>query len=140
MEGSNNRPLLRPPELEAVGSNPALPGFFLFLFAAISLDFRRIFKVESCVMATRSFSDAVITDHADAQMSRRGISIDVVRAILRDPEQVIDVRPERVVLQSQVKIDNRRQLVRVFVDVDASPMRVVTVYQTSKIEKYWSRP
>ena len=30
-------------------------------------------------------------------------------------------------------------LVRVFVDVDRDPAEVVTVYQTSKIEKYWRR-
>lgn len=90
-------------------------------------------------MATQSFSDALITDHADEQMRRRGIGIDVVRSILLDPEQVLEVRPGRVVLQSRMNIDGRRQLVRVFIDVDESPMLVVTVYRTSKIDKYWSR-
>ena len=60
------------------------------------------------MVATQSFSDAVITVHADAQMRRRGIDIDVVRSILRDPEQVLEVRPGRIVLQSRVNADNRR--------------------------------
>lgn len=29
-------------------------------------------------------------------------------------------------------------LVRVFVDVDRDPAEIVTVYRTSRIEKYWS--
>jgi len=51
--------------------------------ADILLDLQRIFQVESCVVATQSFSDAAITVHADAQMRRRGIDIVAVRAILR---------------------------------------------------------
>ncbi len=31
----------------------------------------------------------------------------------------------------------RDYLVRVFIDIDRSPAEVVTVYRTSKIEKYW---
>ena len=132
-------PPLRPPEPEAVGSNPALPASFSSLPIEKSLDFFRTFEVKSRLVATQSFSDALITDHANEQMRRRGIDIDVVRSILRDPEQVLEVRPGRVVLQSRVNVDGRRQLVRVFIDVDESPMRVVTVYRTSKIDKYWSR-
>jgi hypothetical protein len=126
------------PSLRAI--DPALPGFFSSLASGKLLDFTQAFEVESRLVTAQSYSEVLITDHANQQMSRRGIGIDVVRAILRDPEQVIEVRPERVVLQSQVKIDNRSQLVRVFIDIDASPMRVVTVYRTSKIDKYWSRP
>jgi len=33
---------------------------------------------------------------------------------------------------------DRRYLVRVIVDTDESPPRVVTAYRTSKIAKYWS--
>ena len=31
----------------------------------------------------------------------------------------------------------REYLVRVFVDLDRDPPEVVTVYRTSKIDKYW---
>jgi hypothetical protein len=115
-----------------------LPGFFTSLHTLRLLDFVQAFEVESIVVATQSFSDAIITDHADEQMRRRGIDIELVRSILRDPEQVLEVQPGRVVLQSQVNVDGRK-LVRVFIDVDESLMRVVTVYRTSKIDKYWSR-
>ena len=57
--------------------------------------------------------------------------------ILRNPEQVAEVRPGRVILQSRVKIGASSQLVRVFVDVELTPPQVVTAYRTSKINKYW---
>jgi hypothetical protein len=59
--------------------------------------------------------------------------------ILRNPEQVVEVRPGRVILQSRVQIATSSQLVRVFVDMDMSPPRVVTAYRTSKISKYWRK-
>jgi hypothetical protein len=37
----------------------------------------------------------------------------------------------------RLEVAGKRYLVRVFVDVDRSPAEVVTVYRTSKIEKYW---
>ena len=50
----------------------------------------------------------------------------------------MEVRPGRIILQSRARIGTHNQLVRVFVDVDVSPAQVVTVYRTSKIDKYWS--
>jgi len=98
----------------------------------------RLFNVESRLVAAQQYSDAVITDHALGQMRRRGIAVAAVRAILDNPEQIAETRPGRVVLQSRRKVDNKTQLIRVFVDVDESPPRVVTAYRTSKIDKYWS--
>ena len=81
-----------------------------------------------------------LSEHALFQMKRRGVGEDVVRAILLSPEQRIQIRPGRVVFQSRVSMgeDAKEYLVRVFVDVDCDPAEVVTVYRTSKIDKYWS--
>ena len=57
--------------------------------------------------------------------------------ILAAPEQREPVRVGRDVLQSRITIDGTQYLVRVFVDVDRTPVEVVTAYRTSKIEKYW---
>ena len=85
------------------------------------------------------FDDWVLTEHARAEMGRRGISADTVRRVLAAPDQIADVRPGRVVAQSRdVDPDSRRTyLVRVFIDVDTKPGEVVTVYRTSQIDKYW---
>ncbi len=47
------------------------------------------------------------------------------------------MRPGREVLQSRIALQGKTYLVRVFVDVDRKPPEVMTVYRTSKIEKYW---
>ncbi len=83
--------------------------------------------------------DYVLTEHALEEMKRRAIGEAVVREVLAFPEQTVDVRPGRRVLQSRMWMDDpqKHYLVRVIVDVDRTPAEVVTVYRTSKIEKYW---
>ena len=79
---------------------------------------------------------AILTEHAAGQMARRQLSEADVRRVLPEPEEVLPVRPGRVVAQGLIGT----HLIRVFVDVDRTPAEVVTAYQTSKIEKYRSRP
>ncbi len=86
---------------------------------------------------TEPIHDYVVTAHAAAQMRRRNISESVLREVLADPEQRLPVRQGRDVLQRRVVIGGRQYLVRVIVDVNRRPAEVVTVYRTSKIEKYW---
>lgn len=80
--------------------------------------------------------DATITEHAAGQMAKREIPRGDVQRVLALPDEVLDVRPGRVVAQAVLG----HQLLRVFVDVDRHPPEVVTVYLTSKIDKYRSRP
>jgi len=83
---------------------------------------------------------AVLTEHASKQMADRQVTQSHVRNVLRTPEQVLDVRAGRVVAQSIRRFGGKDYLLRVFVDVDRRPPEVVTVYRTSKIDKYRSRP
>lgn len=80
--------------------------------------------------------EAVFSNHARAQMAKRLVGEAEVRRVLGAPERVEAVRPGRVVAQGMAGA----YLLRVFVDVDRSPPEVVTVYRTSKIEKYRSEP
>ena len=85
-----------------------------------------------------SFENAAISDHALEQMAARGISIDILNAVLRHPDSVAPVRSGRVVVQKIVGFGQpeRDYLVRVFIDVDRQHPEVVTAYRTSKIRKY----
>lgn len=87
-------------------------------------------------------TEYVITPHARFEMSRRGLSDDMVRRILSTPEQRLDVRPGRVVVQSRIAMGAppRMYLIRAVVDIDRQPAEVVTVYRTNKISKYWEEP
>ena len=80
-------------------------------------------------------SGAILTEHATQQMAKRQITAAQVRSVLAAPDEVLPVRPGRVVAQAVVG----QYLVRVFVDVDPAPAEVVTVYRTSKIDKYRRR-
>lgn len=90
-------------------------------------------------MKPEPLADYVVSSHAAAEAARRGLSEDILRSVLAEPEQRLQVRPGRVVFQSRVRMDpaGREYLLRVFVDVDRSPAEVVTAYRTSKIDKYW---
>jgi hypothetical protein len=83
--------------------------------------------------------DFVYTDHALMEMARRAISEEDVRDILANPEQTEMVREGRAVCQARRLMNEppKTYLLRVFVDIDPRPPYVVTVYRTSKIEKYW---
>lgn len=82
-------------------------------------------------------TEYIFTPHAEFEMQRRGIGREVVLQVKSGPEQTIDVRPGRVVMQSRTTQEGRVYLVRVFVDMDQHPAEVVTVYRTSKVSKYW---
>jgi len=79
----------------------------------------------------------VITPHVAFEMHRRGIDETTVCQVLTQPEKREVVRPGREVLQSRLELEGQIYLVRVFVDIARVPPEVVTVYRTSKIEKYW---
>ena len=90
-------------------------------------------------MHTDPFRDYVITDHATFEMKRRGISIELVQRVLENPEQRLAIRKGREVFQSRIHMGEKHYVVRVFVDIDRTPPEVVTVYRTSKIDKYWEK-
>jgi hypothetical protein len=83
--------------------------------------------------------DFVFSDHALTEMVRREISQDDVKAVLANPEHMETVREGRAVYQAKLEMGQpaKTYILRVFMDIDRKPPHVVTVYRTSKIEKYW---
>jgi len=88
-------------------------------------------------VAADPIRDYIITDHAAIEITRRDLSAETIDGVLKRPEQRLEVRPGRVVLQSRVQESGAEYLVRVFVDIDRNPAEVVTAYRTSKVLKYW---
>ncbi|MBU0679214.1 MAG: DUF4258 domain-containing protein [Verrucomicrobia bacterium] len=79
--------------------------------------------------------------HAEEELRLRRIPRAVVDKVLRKPQQIVPERPPRRAYQSQVDVGGgRMMLVRAIVDDRVEPAVVVTVYRTSKIEKYWRQP
>ena len=87
-----------------------------------------------------AFANATISGHARSEMTRRGISEETVREVLRGPGRVETARLGRVILTS-LRYDESRgrdYVVRLVVDVGVDPPVVVTAYRSSKLRKYWS--
>jgi hypothetical protein len=78
-----------------------------------------------------------LSNHAREEAERRGIPLNVLQSIMEAPGQVVEVHSQRRTYQSKVMMDDKLYVVRAIVEL-TDPLTVVTVYRTSKIEKYWS--
>ena len=87
----------------------------------------------------RSITTYRLTEHARLEMTRRQISEAEVDSVLAAPGQTECVREGRAVYQSRVEWGepSKTYLLRVVVDIDRQPSEVVTVYRSSKVQKYW---
>lgn len=81
----------------------------------------------------------IVTPHAMAEASRRGISETTLLQVATTPEQRTQVRSDREIRQSRIidAASGKLQLVRVVVDLCPGEDIVVTAYRTSKLRKYW---
>jgi len=78
-----------------------------------------------------------LSAHAQEGLAERNISLQLLQLVLDTPEQIFE-ESELKVYQSRHTADNgKTYLLRVFVNDRVNPVRVVTVYKTSKISKYW---
>ena len=90
-------------------------------------------------MTPLSIQHFTMSPHAEFEMGRRGLSEETIRQVLSSPEQRLEVRAGRLLLQSRIAMGEPAKiyLVRVVVDIDRQPAEVVTAYRTSKLSKYW---
>jgi hypothetical protein len=77
------------------------------------------------------------TSHAIENMEERNIPLQVIMAVLNDPDQITPGKDGRKVYQSEVDINGKPYILRVIVEADET---VVTIYRTSKIRKYKGEP
>ena len=80
-----------------------------------------------------------LSAHALVELARRGIPHELLEPVLAAPEQKVPELGDVVCYQSKVTMDGKIYLLRAMVNETADPPVVVTVYRTSKIEKYWSQ-
>ena len=81
-----------------------------------------------------------LTRHAQDELERRSIPLGLLTAVLEQPGQIVPEYGGKKAYQSQLDFGGGRiYLLRAIVRDDLDPPRVVTVYRTSKIAKYWRR-
>jgi len=79
--------------------------------------------------------------HAQKEMRRREISPQQVERVLDSPQQILTQADGVKIYQSQVNFPSgKRYLIRIFLNTAVDPAIVVTLYRTSKIQKYWEKP
>ncbi|OFX62043.1 MAG: hypothetical protein A2066_05660 [Bacteroidetes bacterium GWB2_41_8] len=74
--------------------------------------------------------------HAIDQMGYRSISKETVLSIVLQPDTIVDQDETTRIYSKLVYKDSKKYLYRVFVNYLKDPMIIITVYKTSKIEKY----
>jgi len=77
------------------------------------------------------------SEHALKEMAKRQIDRSQVIEVIKNPMQKVPEHLDVICLQSKVQIQGKPYLLRVMVNENKTPPLIVTVYRTSKIDKYW---
>jgi hypothetical protein len=81
--------------------------------------------------------DYDLSDHVREEIVHRRIPLTVVESVLVNPQQKVPEHGDVQCYQSKIDINQKKYLVRVMVNETLTPAKVVTVYRTSKVRKYW---
>jgi hypothetical protein len=76
------------------------------------------------------------SNHAIEQMKARNISQEIVDAIIEKPLQII-LEDDKKIFHGIIEEENIKYLIRIFVNRMKQPNLIITVYKTSKIDKYY---
>ena len=80
----------------------------------------------------------ILSKHAKEQLEVRRIDEKLVWQTIEKPQQEIEEGLEKKVYQLMIaNKEGESYLIRVFVNVAKNPKLIMTVYRTSKIQKYW---
>jgi hypothetical protein len=78
--------------------------------------------------------DYIFSKHALQQMELRNISKRVVEDVILTPQQIRNEGDKKVY---QSVVENGKYLIRIFVNHKKKPRVIITVYKTTKINKYY---
>ena len=80
-----------------------------------------------------------LSEHAKSELLRRQISMELAMQVAQEPDQIIPARNGLECRQSKFyeESSNKEYLLRVIVSPKITPNVIVTLYKTSKLDKYW---
>ena len=78
-----------------------------------------------------------ISKHAEEEMLRRQISPEQVASLMEHPDQIVEAHGGLVCYQCLSAKDGKPCLLRAVINEAANPKKIVTIYRTTKINKYW---
>jgi hypothetical protein len=81
----------------------------------------------------------IFSGHALFEIEFRKIAKEDIERLIENPMQKITARKNRIIMQSRYYDykENKEMLLRVIGEKSENEFHVVTVYKSSKIEKYW---
>lgn len=80
----------------------------------------------------------VLSIHAREQLAERDIPLKVLELVMESPEQTVLDKYGGTVHQSKFVANNgKTYLIRAFINDSVNPVKVKSIYMTSKIRKYW---
>lgn len=84
--------------------------------------------------------EVIIESHASFEAERRGISEEFIKSAVGNPQQKLPSKKGRVIVQNKYydEVEKKQMLVRIIGIETSEKFNVITVYKTSKINKYWT--
>jgi len=81
----------------------------------------------------------IFSEHALFEIEFRKIKKEDIERLIEHPMQKIPAKKNRIIIQSRYQDykENKEMLLRVIGEESENEFHVVTVYKSSKIEKYW---
>lgn len=85
--------------------------------------------------------EIIITHHAKFEAARRNVSDELIKSVVENPQQELQTKKSRIIIQNKYydKQEGKEMLLRVVGIKKAEHFKIITVYKTSRIEKYWKR-
>ncbi len=80
-----------------------------------------------------------IKGHASFEAKRREISEELIKFVVKNPQQKLPSKKGRVIVQNKYfdRVKKKEMLLRVIGIETSEAFNVITVYKTSKTSKYW---
>ena len=81
-----------------------------------------------------------LTDYAFKRLEQRGVTRAIIDEVMRNPQQELaSYDPRRRIYQSKVTVRGKTFLLRIVVEERTHAYRVITLYLTNQIDRYWSQ-
>jgi hypothetical protein len=83
----------------------------------------------------------IIAEHALFEAKRRKVTAELIKSVISNPQQKLPSKKGRVIVQNRYydDIENKEMLLRIIGVESTEEFKVITVYKTSRIEKYWMK-
>lgn len=83
--------------------------------------------------------EVIIKGHASFEAERRGVSEELIKSVVKNPQQKLPSKKGRVIVQNKYydSMEGKEMLLRIVGIERSEKFNVITVYKTSKVAKYW---